>query len=466
MKNYFLIFVNITLFICCSNNDSSFITFSGKIKNSTADIITVSNYNSTMREDFPIDSSGHFSAKIKIDKDGYYFFKIGRPYATVRFKKGHNVHVDIDADDFFKSRSFSGDLKIENNYSVGKSSLRSKFVGDPKDYFVVPLDEFLLKIEKTRDTVFELLEKSNLSLEDKIIEKRIIEYDYLQSYNNYQKFYSYHKKVKANLPDDYYDPVINMDTDDDEIFRHSRAYRNLIVENFRHSSKRELALDSTLTIIDFVKNKISNIKSIDIREQYASMLIRQMKESNPNLDDDYKRIMSLLLTDRMKEKLTQRHKTAKESTSGAQAIDFNYENFNGGRTTLKDLSGKLLYIDVWATWCGPCIKEMPALKELVAHYAGKEIEFVSISIDHQSDYKKWRKMVPEKNVGGIHLYDNEGLNSSFMKAFSVGLIPRFMMIDREGKIITAHAPRPSDKGVKDFIDKQLSGPKVIKFTSN
>jgi thiol-disulfide isomerase/thioredoxin len=221
-----------------------------------------------------------------------------------------------------------------------------------------------------------------------------------------------------------------------------------------------------LTIIDFVKNKISNIKSIDIREQFSSMLIRQMKESNPNLDDDYKRIMSLLLTDRMKEKLTQRHKTAKESTSGAQAIDFNYENFNGGRTTLKDLSGKLLYIDVWATWCGPCIKEMPALKELVAHYAGKEIEFVSISIDHQSDYKKWRKMVPEKNVGGIHLYDNEGLNSSFMKAFSVGLIPRFMMIDREGKIITAHAPRPSDKGVKGFINKQLSGPKVMKFTSN
>jgi len=419
-----------------------------------------------MKEDFPIDSSGHFSAKVKIDKDGYYFFKIGRPYATVRFKKGHNVHVDIDADDFYKSRSYSGELKIENNYSVSKSNLRSKFVGDPKDYFVVPLDEFLLKIEKTRDAVFELLEKSNLSLEDKIIEKRIIEYDYLQSYNNYQKFYSYHKKVKANLPDDYYDPVINMDTDDDEIFRHSRAYRNLIVENFRHSSKRELALDSTLTIIDFVKNKISNIKSIDIREQFSSMLIRQMKESNPNLDDDYKRIMSLLLTDRMKEKLTQRHKTAKESTSGAQAINFNYENFNGGRTTLKDLSGKLLYIDVWATWCGPCIKEMPALKELVAHYAGKEIEFVSISIDHQSDYKKWRKMVPEKNVGGIHLYDNEGLNSSFMKAFSVGLIPRFMMIDREGKIITAHAPRPSDKGVKDFIDKQLSGPKVMKFTSS
>ena len=465
IKRYITVFVFCLLFIGCSKNESSYITFSGEIKNSTDEIITISNYNSTMKEDFPIDSSGHFSARVNIDKDGYYFFKIGRPYSIIRFKKGHNVHLDIDADNFFESRIYSGDLKVENNYGVSKSKLRSKFVGDPKDYFVVPLDEFLLKIKKTRDAVFELLEKSELSQEDKLIEKRIIEYDYLQSYNNYQKFYSYHKKVKANLPDDYYEPIINMDIDDGEIFKYSRAYRNLIIENFRHSSKKEMDRDSALTIIEFVKNKISNIKSVDIREQYASMLMRQMKEGNDNIDDDYHQIMPLFSTQRMKDKLTQRYQSAKETTSGNIAVDFDYENFNGGRTTLRDLSGKLIYIDVWATWCGPCIKEMPALKELVNFYKGKDIEFVSISIDHKKDYEKWRKMVPEKNVGGIQLYDAEGLKSSFMKAFSVGLIPRFMMIDEQGKIISANAPRPSDKNVKDFIDRQLNRPKAMRFTS-
>jgi thiol-disulfide isomerase/thioredoxin len=191
-----------------------------------------------------------------------------------------------------------------------------------------------------------------------------------------------------------------------------------------------------------------------------------MKEENDNLDDDYNKIMSLFSTDRMKEKLTQRYKSAKETTSGQVAVDFDYENFAGGRISLKDLSGKLLYIDVWATWCGPCIKEMPALKELVKEYAKKNIEFVSISVDYQSDYEKWRKMVPEKNVGGIQLYDSEGLNSSFMKAFSVGLIPRFMMLDDEGKIITANAPRPSSKEVREYIDAQLNKPKKMNFTSN
>ena len=76
-------------------------------------------------------------------------------------------------------------------------------------------------------------------------------------------------------------------------------------------------------------------------------------------------------------------------------------------------------------------------------------------------------MVPEIDVGGFQLYDSEGLNSSFMRSFSVGLIPRFMMIDRDGKIITAHAPRPTSKGIKKYIDSHLNDdkPKVVKFKS-
>ena len=465
MKNQFLTIFSIMLFIACSCSNDTHIIFSGNVKNSVEEVITVSNYNSTMKEDFPIDSAGNFRAKVNVSKDGYYFFKIGRPYSTIRFKKGKNVNLDIDADNFFKSRQYSGDLSIENNFNVEKSALRSEFVGDPKDYFVVPLTEFLPKIKVTRDAIFELIDKSSLSPEDKKLEKRISEYDYLQTYNNYQKFYSYHKKRDADLPEDYYQPIIDINIDDDEMFRHSGAYRNLIVANYRHSTKKAMDEDSTLAVIEFVRNKISNVESVDAREKFASMLMRKMKQGNDNIDDDYHQILPLFTSERMKSKLTGKYKSALETVSGKESVEFNYENFSGGETTLKDLSGKLVYIDVWATWCGPCLKEMPPLKKLVDDYKGKNIEFVSISIDHKKDYDKWRKMVPEKNVGGIQLYDAEGLSSSFMKAFNVGLIPRFLMLDSEGKIITAHAPRPSSGEVRGFIDKHLNGPGVMKFSS-
>ena len=464
MKKY-LIFL-VFLFISCSKVPNARITFSGNIKNNSEDILKVSNYNSTLKQQIPIDSLGNFRGLVEVETDGYYFFQVGRSYTTVRFKKGQNVHVSIDASDFFKSIIYSGDLKKENNYNVSKSKLRANLVGDTKEYFVVPLNDFLPKIEKTRDTLFSLLANSELSQKDTELEKKLIKYEYLQTYNNYKKFYNYHKKVDPVLPDDYFDPILGMNIDDGEIFRYSRAYRNLIIENFRLSSKIALSKDTSLTIIDFVKNKISDLKSADIREQIASMLIREIREENENIDDDYDKIMTLLVSDRMKEKLTLRYKSAISTTSGTASVDFNYENFDGGSISLQELRGKLLYIDVWATWCGPCIKEMPALKELVKEYAKKDIEFVSISIDGKNDYDKWKKMVPEKNVGGIQLYDAEGLDSDFMKAFSVSLIPRFMMIDSEGKIITAKAPRPSSKDVRKFIDSHLDKPKIMKFTSN
>ena len=72
-------------------------------------------------------------------------------------------------------------------------------------------------------------------------------------------------------------------------------------------------------------------------------------------------------------------------------------------------------------------------------------------------------MVPEKNVGGVQLYDAEGLSSSFMKAFNVSLVTRFMMLDSKGKIITANAPRPSSDEVRGYIDTHLNGSGIIKF---
>ena len=466
MKFHLSLTTFLILLFSCSGIEKSNITFAGKIKNNTESIVKVSNYKSSLSEEIEIDSSGNFNGSFLIDKEGYYYFQIGRSYTTVFFSPNNKVFVDIDADSFFQKISYSGTLQKENNYNVSKSKLRSKLVGDAKEYFVVPLDEFLSKIDNTKRQLLQLLESNTqLNEKTKAIERKIIHYEYLQAYNNYQKFYSYHKKVNADLPADYYEPVINMDLNDDEMFRYSRAYRNLVVENFRLSSKKALAENQQIDIIDFVEGQIKKMNSQDIKEQFTSMLIRQMKQSNSNIDRDYIRIDSLLTTKRMKDKLLLRYRSAKENTSGAVAVDFNYENFEGGRTSLKDLSGKIVYIDVWATWCGPCIKEMPALKKLVDYYKGKDIEFVSISIDSEKDYEKWRKMVPEKDVGGIQLYDSEGLNSSFMKSFSVSLIPRFMMIDRDGKIITANAPRPSSENIKAFIDSHLNDnkPKVVKF---
>jgi thiol-disulfide isomerase/thioredoxin len=129
-----------------------------------------------------------------------------------------------------------------------------------------------------------------------------------------------------------------------------------------------------------------------------------------------------------------------------------YENNVGGKTSLNDLKGKYVYIDVWATWCGPCIAEIPFLKKLEKAYHGKMIDFVSLSIDEPKDYDKWKSMIKEKELGGIQLLADNTHKSDFIQDYKINGIPRFILIDPEGNIISPNAPRPSDDKLKELFD--------------
>ena len=93
----------------------------------------------------------------------------------------------------------------------------------------------------------------------------------------------------------------------------------------------------------------------------------------------------------------------KELKEGDQAPTFKYLDINGKEVSLSDLKGKYVYIDIWATWCGPCTGELPHLKELEKKMHGKKIVFVSISCD--KDKAAWEKMVKEKGLEGVQLHN-------------------------------------------------------------
>lgn len=135
----------------------------------------------------------------------------------------------------------------------------------------------------------------------------------------------------------------------------------------------------------------------------------------------------------------------------ASPIFANYENFKGGKTSLADLKGKYVYIDVWATWCAPCKAEIPALKALEKEFMGKNIQFVSISVDKPEAYETWKKMVATEQLGGIQLYADNNFDSQFILDYGINAIPRFILIDGAGNIVDADAPRPSDPKLKSIF---------------
>ncbi|RZJ31692.1 MAG: TlpA family protein disulfide reductase [Flavobacterium sp.] len=146
---------------------------------------------------------------------------------------------------------------------------------------------------------------------------------------------------------------------------------------------------------------------------------------------------------------------ANSKLNGTVSPGFDYENHKGGKTKLADLKGKYVYIDNWATWCGPCRGEIPSLQKVEEHFKGKNIEFVSISVDVKKDYDKWRKFVTDKSLGGMQLIADNDWNSDFMKAYGVMSIPRFILIGPDGKIIDSDAKRPSDPALTAQLETLL-----------
>lgn len=122
------------------------------------------------------------------------------------------------------------------------------------------------------------------------------------------------------------------------------------------------------------------------------------------------------------------------------APGFSFQSINGDQVSLEDLRGKFVYVDVWATWCRPCIMQIPTLKEVEEKYKGTDIEFVSISVDKERDIQKWKKMVDEKELGGLQLY--AGSDAQFHSDYKINSIPRFLLIGKDGELINGNAPRP------------------------
>lgn len=126
---------------------------------------------------------------------------------------------------------------------------------------------------------------------------------------------------------------------------------------------------------------------------------------------------------------------------GKPAPDADFYDAQGNVSSISTYKGKVVYIDTWATWCGPCKREIPHLHELEESMKGENVVFLSVSTD--KDINAWKNFLQSQHMTGNQLHQSDDPETSMSKLYNVDSIPRFILVDEEGKIVTANAPRPS-----------------------
>lgn len=175
----------------------------------------------------------------------------------------------------------------------------------------------------------------------------------------------------------------------------------------------------------------------------------------PGMIDYKEKYGKYLVDDGQRTRLQQIIAKFDKNLPGNPAAPFTLPDTKGKMHSLADFRGKLVYIDFWATWCGPCKREIPYMTKLEEDYArNPDIVFISVSVDKEADKQKWLDMVEEKGMKGLQLFTGD-LKGQVSEPYHINAIPRFVLVDRDGKLINGDAPRPSTDEIRTLIDYHL-----------
>ncbi len=444
----------VAFFGCKEQAKPNYAIIKGRITNKLPSDLTINSYDQTFAEVIPVSADGSFVDTLSTDRSNYILYD-GQNPVFIYLEPGNELNIDYNAADLENSLKISGTGAEVSNYLTDKRKQEQQLFGSAQTTYTLNEAEYKAKLSSMKKEQESFLDGYNNIPENFAKkEKRNIHYTYLRMLSIYE---AAHKQFAQDpyfkVSDHFLNELNDLDYGNETDFEFSNHYKSLVTDYYKQKADSISKTENTPNNITFLKT-VSKVENETIKNgllfDFANMSLP--RAANP--DEIYK-----LFSEHSSNK--KNNKIIKEKYEKLTALDVgkpspmfeNYKNYEGGTTSLSDLKGKYVYIDVWATWCGPCIRQIPALKEVEKQYHNKNIEFVSISIDKASDYEKWKTMVKEQELKGVQLFADNDWNSSFVKDYGIQGIPRFILIDPDGNIVNTNAPRPTDTGLIDLFDE-------------
>lgn len=393
-----------------------------------------------------LSKAGAFGFLIDPEAEGFFVVGNTKPMEgkfPVYLKKGDKTEIAIDG----KRMKFMGKQTEENSVLSSWTNLTQEikvkavhFAEGPMSTYVDFFPEFT-KVAAQADAFRKTIKTKNANFNRLMTSVTTFDLDFY-ALSFIQTPRKVHPKPEDLIP--YYQTIKKENYPGDDILstmygkRFLESYVNRIAVKYSTPDvKMNLLASDHQKGVYILSSRTAFIKSYPGYEEFAKKYDRYLKTS-PGLQEEVKALGEKLFM----------------ATPGGLARNFSFPDKDGKMVSLSDLKGKVVVVDMWATWCSPCLKEIPFMKTLEEELNGKDIAFVSISTDQEKDKGKWLKMINDMKLGGIQLFGGAG--NELMDFYKIKTIPRFMVFDREGKIVNTEAPRPSQPELKALLLKELS----------
>jgi thiol-disulfide isomerase/thioredoxin len=320
------------------------------------------------------------------------------------------------------------------------------------------------------------LKENNPSKEVQLWASTFLDVDYFRnliSYPDFHRTFNHLSRKEWDVPLSYYDFLKDhFQVDDSRLisgyslfgfvnFYPVYLHKLMIEENklFFSSPDTVKRYPEKLDSIEFFST-IKNVNDPLLRQMVLTELLNEkLESSNISLFEKYNSEIGNYITKQfLKEPLFKQYNITKERldkpifTSESTLQKLRGTTVKSSIDSLiKTNTGKVIYIDCWATWCGPCVSEIPNSIRLMNEYKNKDVAFVYICLD--SEERNWKSIISKNAIGGIHLLLSKRQSTDFREVFGIKGIPHYILINKKGILFENGTLPPME--IKDKLDKLL-----------
>lgn len=472
-----MVILSLFIFYSCEQSENSkVVKISGQVINPMSDsVIFLSNQNfkSDVLAKAALDNEGRFNVEFSIEQPSLIVFGDKNEVCSFFVKPETKISLSVNTDMFDETMSFEGDLAAENNFMM-------KFYLAFEDFQSEKAVDFYSESQTMEVEAYRSLVENEIDKRRVYFEKEKTDY---ALDGDFKEFFSNRINLSKPSLDVYVFYGYRPRDTSESIVKVKKEIANEIIETKKQILKsykeqgQSLVQNSIPTAVRYIVNnngvdkndfdsvyydKLSNILSQDELNEYLFNKMKYSLEGFNKTPYESKTIIidKYLADETLKNELAEMYLNLKMKLNEGYATGLNKYDFGTEENKdklfvdiLTPYKGNVIYLDLWASWCGPCKAELPFSHKLKERMKGKDVVFIYLSTDR--DQKAWENMMIMMQLEGEHYRANKDIHKYLSTEYDLQYIPHYIIFDKEGNLVKNNAPRPSSEEIQGELEALL-----------